>query len=395
MHSSTIRRIVATGGVAALAISLAACSSDSSSGSGSTASPATASVDLAKAGCPATIVVQTDWNPEAEHGHLYELLGSDYTVDTSKKSVTGTLELDGKSTGVKLEIRAGGPAIGYSLPAAQMYTDPTITMAYVSTDDALSSYSKTPTKAFFAPLDLSPTMVMWDPATYPGVTGIKDLKAALKKTGGIWRYFSGSAYMQFLIDKGYVDKSQTDSSYDGTPANFVAAGGKDVQQGFASAEPYIYAHEVSSWDKPVKYETVSSVGWKPYASAMSVRKADFDKLTPCLKTLTPILQQAEVDYYKSPDRANKIILDLVKQYDTGWTYSAGVAAYSAKTAVADKLIGNGPNAYLGDFDDSRMSDFFTQAVAVFKETGTTVDPSLKASDIYTNEFIDKTIGFSN
>ena len=41
--------------------------------------------------CPATVVIQTDWNPEAEHGFLYNMLGADYTIDKAKVSVTGTL----------------------------------------------------------------------------------------------------------------------------------------------------------------------------------------------------------------------------------------------------------------------------------------------------------------
>jgi hypothetical protein len=27
--------------------------------------------------CPATVVIQTDWNPEGEHGFLYNMIGTD------------------------------------------------------------------------------------------------------------------------------------------------------------------------------------------------------------------------------------------------------------------------------------------------------------------------------
>ena len=58
--------------------------------------------------CPATVVVQTDWNPEAEHGGLYKLLGPNPSVDTDKKIVTGELTASGGvDTGVKIEIRVG------------------------------------------------------------------------------------------------------------------------------------------------------------------------------------------------------------------------------------------------------------------------------------------------
>ncbi len=388
MHK--IHRLVAVVGAVALTATLAACSGTSSTGP--SASAASATVDLAAAGCPSTIVIQTDWNPESEHGHLYQMLGKDAVIDSNKKSVSGTLELDGKSTGVKVEIRAGGPAIGYSGVAAQMYTDTSITMGYITTDDQIANSAKTPTKAFFAPLDESPIMVMWDPKTYPDVTTIKELGQALTKTGGVWRFFSGSAYIDYLTDAGFMTKAEQDSSYDGTPANFVAAGGKDVQQGFASAEPYIYEHEVPAWNKPVKYALVSSTGWDPYQSEMAVRTADFEKLTPCLKALTPVLQQEEVNYFADPKAADALIQTLVKEYNTGWVYSPGVADYSRKTMIADKLVSNGTNSTIGDFDKARMDKFFTTASAIYTKLGTAIDPKLKADDLYTNEFIDTSIG---
>ncbi len=273
-----------------------------------------------------------------------------------------------------------------------MYTDPAITMGYVTTDDQIANSDKTPTTSFFAPLDESPIMVMWDPKTYPDVKNIKDLGTALGKNGGVWRYFAGSAYIDYLTDAGYMTKAEQDSSYDGTPANFVAAGGKDVQQGFASAEPYIYQHEVANWGKPVNYALVSSTGWDPYQSSMAVRTADFDKLKPCLKALTPVLQQEEVDYFADPTAADALIQKLVKEYNTGWVYSPGVAEYSRKTMIADKLVSNGDNSYIGDFDPKRLSSFFDKALAVYTKLGSPVKPGLKVTDLYTNEFIDQSIG---
>ena len=82
---------------------------------------------------PTTVVVQTDWNPEAEHGGLYQLLGPNPSVDTDKKVVTGELMASGGvDTGVKIEIRVGGPAIGFQQVTAQMYTDDSILLGYVA-----------------------------------------------------------------------------------------------------------------------------------------------------------------------------------------------------------------------------------------------------------------------
>ena len=123
----------------ALALTAAACASSSSSSStsapastasasGTTSAAAVPAADnLKAAGCPSTIVLQTDWNPEAEHGGQYELVGPNPTINSSAKSVTGELVAHGGiDTGVQIQIRAGGPAIGYqtvSLAAVQGLLD--------------------------------------------------------------------------------------------------------------------------------------------------------------------------------------------------------------------------------------------------------------------------------
>jgi hypothetical protein len=390
MHRKAVRSTIAVGMVFAAGIALTACSG--SAAPAATSGAAKSSVDLSKV-CPATVVVQTDWNPEAEHGHLYQLLGAGYTVDSDKKTVTGDLDFKGKSTGVKVEIRAGGPAIGFQTVSSQMYQDKTITLGYVTTDEAVQLSEKLPTTAVFAPLDKTPTMIMWDPATYPKVKTIKDLGAALKTSGGVVRYFSGSAYMDYLTGAGILSKSVIDGTYDGTPAKFVAAKGKDAQQGFASAEPFIYQNEVPAWGKKLDFQLINDVGYPTYASAVSVRSADLTSMSACLKKLVPVFQQAEVDYYKSPAATNKIILDLVGQYNNGWVYTQGTADYSVSESKKLGLVGNGDNAYMGDMTDTRIQKIIDIDTPIFTASGSAPKAGLKVTDIATNEFIDKTIGF--
>ena len=387
---STRTRLVAASLMAVTAISLSACSGGAAgSTDSSTSSDLTiGSTDLSAAGCPAKVVIQTDWNPEAEHGHLYELLGKDHTVDPGNKTVSGPLMSKGEYTGVDVEIRAGGPAIGFQSVSSQMYTDTSITLGYVVTDEAIQNSESLPTTAVFAPLDKSPLMIMWDPATYPDAKTIPDVV----KAGATVRYFGGYTYMEYLKETGVIPESQVDGGYDGTPANFVAAGGKDAQQGYASAEPYIYQNEVSAWGKPVKYQLIHDLGYQPYISAISVRSGELQSLSPCLKALVPVLQQAEVDYYADPAAANSLILDLVDQYATGWVYSQGVADYSVKTQLDEGLASNGDNGTIGDFDTSRVSDLLSKVTPIFEKQGTAPKQGLTADDLVTNEFIDPSIG---
>src|SRR5579859_6643992 len=96
----------------ALAVTVTACSnggtsnSSSTPASGSSSASIPAADNLKAAGCPSTIVLQTDWNPEAEHGGQYELVGPNPTINASAKSVTGELVAHGGvDTGVQIQIR--------------------------------------------------------------------------------------------------------------------------------------------------------------------------------------------------------------------------------------------------------------------------------------------------
>ena len=86
------------------------------------------------------------------------------------------------------------------------------------------------------------------------------------------RYFGGAAYMDYFTQTGILSPDQVDGSYDGTPAAFVAAGGKDAQQGFGSAEPYIYEHEVADWRKPVAYQYINDAGWQNYGESIAIKR---------------------------------------------------------------------------------------------------------------------------
>ncbi|HEX3087250.1 MAG TPA: hypothetical protein VHQ23_01250, partial [Ilumatobacteraceae bacterium] len=339
--------------------------------------------------CPATVVIQTDWNPEAEHGFLYNLLGDDYTVDKAKVSVTATLTASGGvDTGVKLEIRSGGPAIGFGTVTAQMYTDPDILLGYVYTDEAIQNSVQFPTVAIESGFEKNPQMIMWDPTVYPDVKTFEDIG----KSGMLVRYFSSAAWMDYFTTQGIIPKDKVDGSYDGTPALFIADQGKAGQQGFGSAEPYIYENEVPDWGKPVAYSYVNDNGWNNYAESIATKPENITKYADCFKALVPMIQQSSVDYLTDPAAANKIILDAVAQFDNGWVYSQGVADYAVKTIKADGLVGNGPDDTVGNFDETRINDLIKIAIPVYTSLGTPPKDGLTATDIMTNEFIDPSIG---
>ncbi|MCA0145296.1 ABC transporter substrate-binding protein [Blastococcus sp. LR1] len=382
------RTTISLAAISIAALALTACGSEEeASSSGPTGE--VGSIDLAAAGCPDTVVIQTDWNPEAEHGGVYQLVGDDSEIDAGSKSVSGTLvDTNGDSTGVTVEIRAGGPAIGFQAVSAQMYSDDDITLGYVDTDEAIQLSDTQPTVGVLAQLEISPQMIMWDPETYPDADEIADLA----DTDATVRYFEGSAYMDYLTGAGILREEQLDGSYDGAPAAFVASGGKDAQQGFASAEPFIYENEVDAWGKPVEYQLVHDTGFQVYAGSLSVRADKQEELSGCLTELIPVMQQADLDFVEDPSGTNELIIELVEQYDTGWVYGAEVAEYSVETMRELGLVGNGPDETHGNFDMDRLSTLIELATPIFTEQGTPPADGFTAEQLATNEYIDDSIG---
>jgi hypothetical protein len=375
------------GGVA-LATLAAACSSGTSSSvsSSSTAKASSSSATSLAGICPSTIIVQTDWYPEADDFIPYQLAGPNGTVDTSNKSYTGELLADGKDTGVKIQVRAGGPAIGDQLVSAELYENTSILLGFVETDEAIELSNTQPTVAIIADRQEAPTVIAWSPAEHPGVKTI----AELGKSGATVLYYNGAPYMSYLLGAGILTSKQIDGSYNGTPAQFVASGGKDALQGYATAEPYEYAHEVSQWDKPLTYQLVSSYGYDPYPSLATLPQ-NITKYAACFKKLVPIIQQGVVDYAANPGPADALIVKLAQEYNTGWVYDAGEAAYAAGAMLSDKIIANSPDGTVGAFDDSRIQQLITLLRPIYEKDGKTLKAGLTPGDITTNQFLDPSI----
>ena len=394
-----VKTKILVGGVALSALA-AACGSSSPSTATPTSTAATptasastatstgtaSSVSLAGV-CPSTVVVQTDWDPEADHFAAYQLAAPNGTVNTNNKTYTAELLAHGgQDTGVKIQIRTGGPAIGNQLVAAQMYEDQSILLGYVETDQAIELSNTQPTVALIADRQQSPTIIAWSPTIHPNDKTITDLG----KDGTTVLYYNGAPYMDYLTGAGILKKSQVNGAYNGTPAEFVASGGKDALQGFATAEPYEYAHEVTQWDKPLTYQLVSALGYDPYPSLATLPQ-DVTKYAACFKKLVPMIQQGIVDYAANPAPTDALVVKLAKEYNNGWVYDAGEAAYAAQAQVADGLIANSPSGDVGAFDDTRIQSFINIVSPIYRADGKTVKAGLTPQDIATNQFLDPSI----
>jgi hypothetical protein len=340
--------------------------------------------DLASV-CPDPIVIQTDWFPESEHGALYELIGEGYEVDVDQRVVRGPLVAGGEDTGIQIEVRTGGPAIGGQAVAAVTYADDSITLAYANTESQVLQWDDTPLLSVVAPLEINPQIIYWDPETYPDVETLADLG----EENVTINVFPAGVFSDVFVGNGTWSRDQVDPSYEGSPARFIAEDGAIAQQGFASAEPYTYEHVFEEWMKPVAYQTLHDAGFQVYSQTLAVRAAELEELRPCLEQFVPIVQQAAIDFVNAPDRANAIIIDAVDQYDDFWVYDQGLADYSVETQVALGLVGNGPDDTLGNIDEARVQTVIDQ---MRDDAGLDVPDGLVAADLFTNDFIDPNIG---
>ena len=387
LSKSLIALAVATG------LALTACGSDKKTtpaATGGTTAGTTAKADVSLKGiCPDEVKIQTDWLPEAEHGFLYNMIGAGYTINADKAIVTGPLMAGAADTGVKLTIISGGKASGFTDQSTLMYTDKSILLGFVYTDEAIAKSDKFPTVAIESGYEKNPQMIMWDPGTYPDVKGIADLGTKKVKV----RYFGGAAYMDFLTATNVLSKAQVDGSYSGDPSLFTADEGKSAQQGFGSAEPFAYEKEIKNWLKPVKYQYINDIGWKNYAESIATLPANITKYADCFKKLVPIIQQSSVDYITTPASGNKVVLAAVAALSKnfGWVYSEGTADYAVATIKKDGLVANGTDGTMGSFDEARVTDLIAKAIPVFTAQKSPPKAGLKSSDIVTNQFIDKKI----
>jgi hypothetical protein len=397
--STRTRRLLS--GVLALSLVAAACGGDDDA-TDTTAAPAPAAEEPAGEPaeepaaepvadgvladiCPSPLVIQTDWHAESEHGALYNLIGEGYTVEKGRSATVGPMVLDGVDLGIDFEIREGGPAIGFSSPSSIIYSDDSVHLAYANTDAQILTFQDTPMLSVVAPLEKNPQMIMWDPETYPDVEDLSDLG----DLGVTINIFAGQTYADVFVALGVLSEDQIDPSYDATPARFIAEQGKIAQQGFASSEPYSYKNTFEEWGKDVAFTLLNDNGFPIYSQTIAIKPSDKEEMDACLTELVPIFQQSVVSYHGDPAGANAVILDVNEQLDDGWVYTAGNAEYAAGAMAEFGLVGNGPDAIVGNMDTDRIQEMIDNIALA----GLEFEEGLAPADIVTNEYIDTSIGF--
>ncbi|HEX6871911.1 MAG TPA: hypothetical protein VF163_12495, partial [Micromonosporaceae bacterium] len=239
------------------------------------------------------------------------------------------------------------------------------------------------------PFDIAPYMIMWDPGANPTFNSIVDIG----KTDTTVLYFNGATYMDYLTGSGILKRDQVDGSYDGSPTRFLAEKGKVAQQGFATNEPFVYENALPQWKKPVKFQLIHETGYPIYPEAIVVRADKKAEYSACLKKLVPIIQRSQIEYVKAPSSTNDLIIKLNDAYQ-GFPYSKAQAGFSVEQQLKLKIVGNGSNATLGDFDVDRVKRVIDIVTPIYTGQRKEVKSGLTPQDLVTNEFIDPSIGLS-
>jgi hypothetical protein len=345
-------------------------------------SPAAAAAPASLKGvCPDNVVFQTNWWPEADHGLFYQLIGPNGTIDTNKNIYSGPLG----STGVNVEIRAGGPAIGFQAVTSQMYQDDSILLGMTGTDEQIGSSASQPTVAVLAWYAKNPQIFFWGNPAW-NFTSVADIG----KSGATVLAFSGATYLDVMVGKGALNTSQIDTSYTGDPSRFVAADGMIVSQGFVTAEPYIYENEVNGWKKPVKFLLLDKEV-PVYQNTLAIRRDKLEANRACLQRLIPLLQRSSIDYVKAPGPVNNVLVDFTSKIKGGTQITLPGAADAVQKMITLGIVGNGTDGVFGSYDTAQVQSLIADYVPVFTSRGKAPKAGLQPSDIFTNEFLDKSI----
>jgi hypothetical protein len=371
--------------VAALVLAaalLAGCTSGTDEVSGAQPSASASGAASLAGTCPATVTIQSNWWAQAEDGAIYRLLGGDLTVDSKRKRVSGALVSEGADTGVRLEIRSGGPANGFVPAASVLYTDPSVLLATADSDQIAQLAGSKPVKAVVAPLEKSPVVLMFDPAQHQFRT-----IADIGRTDTRVLYFQGATYIEYLVGSGQLRRSQVDSGYAGAPDRWVGSRGSIVQQGFLTNEPYAYENELPAWDKKVSWLLVADAGYPVYPETLTVRADKESANAACLRKLVPIIQRSAAGYLADPKATNDLIVKLTEDFDA-YPYSAERAAYAVRAMKDNGIVGNGPN---GDFDPARVTKLLDIVRPVFARAKTPLPAGLTGADLATNAYVDPAV----
>ena len=389
MRSSSVRRRVVrrTAAFAAIgvALPLAGCAATGPGG-------ADDAVDLALAGCPANIRVQTDDAPGVKWGFLYSLLDrDDVDILNANTAVSSALVVDGRPTGVTLTILTGDRVDGAS-PNVDLYDDENLLLAAVDTDTAILDAVRYPTVGLFAPTLRDTRLIYWDAEVYPNLRSIEQIGKTLNPAGDELATIIAAPndpFRDFMVGDEALGPDQVVPEYEGDIQSFIDAAGAAAQQGDALVDPYLLEQPDSGFTHPYGFQLIDNAGYHR-DTLLSARPQAVVRYADCFEVLIPVLQRALADYLDDPDGTNDLLVELSAKLGHP-ELDADLVAFGFEAMTDQRFVGNGRDDTIGDINLGRFHELFDAAVPAWDALDIAV-PSRQPDDLATNRFIDPSIG---
>ncbi|HSM66035.1 MAG TPA: hypothetical protein VK860_07005, partial [Ilumatobacteraceae bacterium] len=194
------RKSLALLAVSSIAL-LAACGSDDDSDDASDSTDASTDNGGEAGVCPQSMVIQTDWFPELEHGGTYQLIGPDGTASKDTLSYSGPVQEAYAVGGLEeLEIKT----VSFDKLNSAVLLDGEADMAYINMSDVIKDSGAIDLVAIAKTLDKDPQMIMWDPEQ-------NDVQAPedIAVSGAKVLHFPEVAYIDYMISQGYMTEDQS------------------------------------------------------------------------------------------------------------------------------------------------------------------------------------------
>jgi hypothetical protein len=344
-----------------------------------TAAPATEPPAAEEAVCPETLVIQTDWFPELEHGGTYQLIGPDGVADKTQVNYSGPIQAQYAVGGLKnIDIRT----VNFDKSNASVLADGGADMAYITTSDVIKDSAAVPMVAIAKTLDKDPQMVMWDPTVHDIQT-----PADIAATGAQVLHFPGTSYVDYMIASGFMTEEQSNPSYDGSDAAWVADAGNFFQQGFATNEIYKYENDIAWKDgapADVSFYTVGDLGFDNYPAAITMLQSRADELDACLTLLVPKMQQAWIDFLADPKPITDTMIRVNVEHDGFWSLSEGLNEAGIALVESAGFAVNSPDGTYCSFDADRLQGLYDKLKPIYDAQGVEIADGIDG--IYTNKY---------
>ena len=350
--------------------------------------------------CPNPVVIQLGGPPDLWALPYVGAMAVDGTVGAPGRYRAALLDPRSVTpTGIAIELRTAAALPKGQTVSQAMQSDPSILLGEVGTIESLTS-AGAPPLAVLAPWERPDAAFVWDDRSQPDAITIADLNAHLDAAVEVRlaRYLTNSG----LVSAGSstsverpvtivrVEHMLADSALvgtidpglhgavdpaGGTPSAGAAAGGDQSGRG-------------------TSYELVDETGWEPYEHSLATTATNASERSSCLRALVPLLQHATVRVAREPDRLTANLAVIAAKL--GVPTDIELVRATLRTALTTGILGNGPNATIGDLDQARVQQM-VRALAISRNVTGVRTPlaatiAARAAAVMDRSFTDSTIG---